>query len=186
MVKQDFITSMLDMDDPALEPETIEDDDQLLPDPMDRSVPTVQQDDWMQALGGEVLQDNINNQDDNQEELVQDDDHDPDYSELVTDPNFNSNEDQDYLGITNIDIKNAADWVERKKVEITIEASWDRVYDCDSLNPKQREVFDAIQPIVSTYLSGKAHPQVNIISILPFFSPTLLISPIFCPTKRNH
>ena len=77
MVKQDFITSMLDMDDPALEPETIEDDDQLLPDPMDRSVPTVQQDDWMQALGGEVLQDNINNQEDNQIELVQDDDHDP-------------------------------------------------------------------------------------------------------------
>ena len=61
--------------------------------------------------------------------------------------------------------------MERKKVEITIEASWDRVYDCDSLNPKQQEVFDAIQPIVSAYLGGKPHPQVNIISILPFFFP---------------
>ena len=62
-------------------------------------MPTVQQDDWMQAICGEVLQDNINNQEDNQEELVQDDDHDPDYSELVTDPNFNCDEDKDYLGI---------------------------------------------------------------------------------------
>ena len=109
----------------------------------------------MQVLGGQVLQENINNQDDNQDELVEDDDPDADYSDLSTDPNFNYSEDREYLGLTNIDIKNAADWIARKKIEVTIEATWNRVYNCDSLNSKQREVFDAVQPIVEAYLAGE-------------------------------
>ena len=154
-VKQDFTKTMYDEGDPALEKDVIDNDDQLLPDPLNRQEPTVMQDDWMQVLGGQVLQENINNQDDNQDELVEDDDPDADYSDLSTDPNFNYSEDREYLGLTNIDIKNAADWIARKKIEVTIEATWNRVYNCDSLNSKQREVFDAVQPIVEAYLAGE-------------------------------
>ena len=44
-VKQDFTKTMYDEGDPALEKDVIDNDDQLLPDPLNRQEPTVMQDD---------------------------------------------------------------------------------------------------------------------------------------------
>lgn len=145
------------LEDDATE-EPVNDHDELQPSPLDRPNAVVEQDDFMRALGGEVVQDTINADTDVDETTVQNEP-DPDHQNLVTATDVDWEADRRLHNFTNQDIKSNIDWIERKRTEVTIPLVWDGVYSPDNLNEEQKEIFDDLQPLLTAFAEKRELPR---------------------------
>ena len=139
----------------SLEEDNTEDDneDDLLPSPVDRAPPEIEQDDFMVAMGGRILQANINSQTDVNDDNLQQDIDDENYLDLTSNLDYDWLTDSRNLGMNDKTIKEDEDWINRKKLEYNIEDDWDTEYSRETLNTKQKDVFDEFQYVVDNYLS---------------------------------
>ena len=141
-----------------------EEGEELLPSPVGRQVPNIDQDEVMIGLGGRILQQDINSQtgvEDDQLDIHED----VDYSDIQTDIRVDWEEDRKILQINNDDIKIASDWIERKRVEVVIEDNWDATYEKESLNNMQQTVFDQFQPIIESVVNEEITPEGELIDL---------------------
>ena len=139
MLRLDYLKSLEEDEPDAPEHEPLQ------PSPLDRPTAPVDQDDFMIALGGEVVQDTINDATDVDDTTVVQNEPDGDHDNLVT-ANVDWEADSRLLNFTAQDIKENADWIERMRVEVVIPVETDVVHSPDSLNEEQRKVFDQFSP----------------------------------------
>ena len=163
LLRKEYLNSLEESDSDA----PVNENEELLPSPLDRQPGVIEQDPFMLATGGEVAQDTINT-DVAVDETEVDHEADGDYDNLITAVGVNWDEDRCRLNFTNADIKSNEDWITRKTCETSIPVEWNAEYSRDSLNEGQRRVFDAFQPMIEAAAENKEKPDGRHIDVSGF------------------
>ena len=141
MVKDAYLNSMKQQ---AEEPEEVE---PLLPEPQPRDPRDIQQDPYMAGLGAKLTTVDLNNMNSvtEEEEMREAGDTEANYAHLVTDEQEDWNKDRVKLGLSPVQVKDAAKWLEVAMANTSLASEeWTEEYKPEDLNIEQREVYEAV------------------------------------------
>ena len=141
MVKDAYLNSMKQQ---AEEPEEVE---PLLPEPQPRDPRDIQQDPYMAGLGAKLTTVDLNNLNSvtEEEEMRGDVDTEANYAHLVTDEQEDWGRDRVKLGLSPVQVKDAAKWLEVAMANTSLASEeWTEEYKPEDLNIEQREVYEAV------------------------------------------
>ena len=124
----------------------------LLEDPEPLDPGSIIQDPYMAGLGAALTKADLNNTnviDEAEEEGHADIEQDVQYLNLVTDENEDWSRDRTHLGMTSHQMEDAVHWLDRMKAVTDVpQTAWEQSYEPDTLNPKQRQVYDRFMQYV--------------------------------------
>ena len=142
MVRDAYLQSMKQQAEE--EPEEVE---PLLPEPQPRDPRDIQQDPYMAGLGARLTTVDLNNMNSvtEEEEMREGGDTEANYAHLVTDEQEDWSRDRVKLGLSPVQVKDAAKWLEVVMANTSLASEeWAEEYKPEDLNAEQREVYEAV------------------------------------------
>ena len=142
VIKKEFITSLEQTPEQAAQ--ALDDVEDLVPSPGSQ-LPILDQDEWMTGLGNHIEQTDINDP----EPMFEEDPFEHE-AEIVFDENADWSADRVELGLTNQQIDNAVNWIERERLSGELDTEETVQIDPNTLNTDQRRVYDTIMNILQS------------------------------------
>ena len=143
IIKEEFLESL------KTEPEDVTSDNDNVEDlvPSANTQPdNYDQDDWMISFGREMIPADINEPEPDMADIMEDRD-----MELEPDLTADWSADRVELGLSDTDIDNAQDWIERIKVTAALNDDEEEQISKDALNPEQYLVYTEIMEVMESH-----------------------------------
>ena len=150
LIREDYLASLEKKDEGEMEDEVRP----LLEDPEPLDPGRIVQDPYMIGLGARLAKADLNNRNliEESEEAAREDEYEILYTNLATDENEDWDRDRTRINKTTEELHDAVNWLQKTKAVADIPpAVWTESYEVDTLNAKQRDVYD----VFAKYVMGE-------------------------------